>query len=246
VTRLLRDLRGADPYQVLGLTPGASDHDITVAHRRLIRQLHPDVSPGQEERAKLLNLARNVLRDPISRAEYDLSARRRTGSAAPVDFDDEIIDEDEDEDEDYCDDEIFDDDEESDEFTSVWDDEDVFSGPRVRPPAPPDPRWYPPPYVPRPQAFPPAGYYPPPMPVYTPPVRSGGISLGVWALILSMFCGPLGLPLAIMALIRQRPDDVAGRVCAIISLVLSSITLMCCFGYVAVGFVSLLQGGNGQ
>jgi hypothetical protein len=241
VSRLLRDLGGADPYQVLGLSPEASDHDVTAAHRRLIRQLHPDVSPGQEERAKLLNLARDVLRDPISRAEYDLSTRRRTIPAQPVDLDDEIVVGDQNE-------EFLDDEAKPDEFTSASDDDDVFAGLWTRTPAPPEPplwRSPVPPAAPGPQPFPPAGS-PPPTRVHVWPARSGGLPLAVWALIVSLFCGPVGLPLGIVALKRKMPADSADRVCATIAVAWSSLTLLCCCGYVGVVAAGTLLGVNGQ
>jgi tetratricopeptide (TPR) repeat protein len=41
----------ADCYRLLGLRTGASHEDIKAAYRRLARQLHPDVNPG-DQRAK--------------------------------------------------------------------------------------------------------------------------------------------------------------------------------------------------
>ncbi len=62
-----------NPYQVLGLSPGASDEQIRHAYRQLARQYHPDVneSPGAEDFFKELAQAFSVLTDPRRRAMYD-------------------------------------------------------------------------------------------------------------------------------------------------------------------------------
>ena len=50
---------GADPYEVLGLTPDASPDDLTRAYRRLARQVHPDVTddPAAAEHFRALTAA---------------------------------------------------------------------------------------------------------------------------------------------------------------------------------------------
>lgn len=49
-----------EAYEVLGLTPGASEPEIREAHRRLMRGAHPD-SGGSDWLASRINQARDVL-----------------------------------------------------------------------------------------------------------------------------------------------------------------------------------------
>jgi DnaJ-class molecular chaperone len=63
-----------DYYQVLGVPRNASEKDIRRAYRRLARQHHPDVNPGDkaaEARFKEINAAYEVLSDPQKRRKYD-------------------------------------------------------------------------------------------------------------------------------------------------------------------------------
>jgi DnaJ-class molecular chaperone len=63
-----------DLYVVLGVPRGASQKEIREAFRKLARQYHPDVNPGNAEaeaRFKEISAANEVLSDPEDRAKYD-------------------------------------------------------------------------------------------------------------------------------------------------------------------------------
>ena len=63
-----------DYYGVLGLRRDASDKEIKQAYRRLARQYHPDVNPGDaaaEQKFKEISEAYSVLSNPESRKKYD-------------------------------------------------------------------------------------------------------------------------------------------------------------------------------
>ena len=56
-----------DPYEVLGVSPGASDEEIKQAYRRLAKKYHPDLNPGDETAAKKMqeiNAAYEQIKNP--------------------------------------------------------------------------------------------------------------------------------------------------------------------------------------
>lgn len=63
-----------DYYEVLGVSKSASDADIKKAYRKLAKQYHPDINPGNKEaeaKFKEINEAYEVLGDAQKRAQYD-------------------------------------------------------------------------------------------------------------------------------------------------------------------------------
>ena len=73
-----------DHYEVLDLTPSASDAEIKRRYRALMRKIHPDAnaSPDANRQAARVNRAYETLGDPERRRAYDVSIRARTRVAA--------------------------------------------------------------------------------------------------------------------------------------------------------------------
>jgi molecular chaperone DnaJ len=69
-----------DYYKVLGVSPTATDKEITRAYRKLAKANHPDTDTGSEARFKEITAANDVLGDAAKRKEYD--EVRRLGPAA--------------------------------------------------------------------------------------------------------------------------------------------------------------------
>ena len=64
----------ANYYEILGVPRNAGEKDIRQAFRKLAREHHPDVNPGDstsEDRFKGINEAYSVLSDPDKRQRYD-------------------------------------------------------------------------------------------------------------------------------------------------------------------------------
>jgi len=67
-------MAGKDYYNILGVSRNASEREIKQAYRRLARQYHPDVNPGDksaEAKFKEINEAHEVLSDKEKRKKYD-------------------------------------------------------------------------------------------------------------------------------------------------------------------------------
>jgi curved DNA-binding protein len=83
-----------DYYQTLGVSRDADEKEIKRAFRRLAREYHPDVNPGDksaEERFKEINEAYEVLSDAEKRGKYDRLgsewSRWQQAGGRPGDFD---------------------------------------------------------------------------------------------------------------------------------------------------------------
>ena len=67
-----------DYYEILGVSKNAPIEEIKKVYRRLARQYHPDLNPGDksaEEKFKAIGEAYGVLSDPAKRAQYDEFSR---------------------------------------------------------------------------------------------------------------------------------------------------------------------------
>ncbi|TDW87416.1 DnaJ-like protein [Kribbella pratensis] len=81
-SRDFRDLDGADPWKLLGVTRSAGAEEIKRSYRRLSRSHHTDVGGDSTQQVKL-NRAYEILTDPTRRADYALLLQRKE---RPQDF----------------------------------------------------------------------------------------------------------------------------------------------------------------
>ena len=77
-----------DPYEVLDVSPTATQAEIAHAYRHQMRGHHPDLrvierSPGADERLLQIVDAYALLRDPRRRSEYDRSTDRWAKTVGP-------------------------------------------------------------------------------------------------------------------------------------------------------------------
>jgi DnaJ-class molecular chaperone len=76
-----------DPYEVLGVGPGASNADIKAAYRRLAKELHPDArggSPKLPARFQEVTAAYNQLKDEAARRRFEAERLSRTMRRQPA------------------------------------------------------------------------------------------------------------------------------------------------------------------
>ena len=75
-----------DPYSVLGVAKNASAAEIKKAYRRIAKDCHPDLKPGDTEaeaKFKAAAAAYDLLKDPEKRARYDKGEIDASGQERP-------------------------------------------------------------------------------------------------------------------------------------------------------------------
>jgi DnaJ-class molecular chaperone len=75
-----------DPYAILGVKREATQDEIRASYRKLAKQLHPDLNPGDkqaEEKFKQVSGAYDILGDPEKRARFDRGEIDASGMERP-------------------------------------------------------------------------------------------------------------------------------------------------------------------
>lgn len=73
----------ADPYKVLGVSPSASEEDITQAYRKLAKKYHPDLNPGNKQAEEQMREV-NAAYEQIKSGKYgEATYQREDGSYGP-------------------------------------------------------------------------------------------------------------------------------------------------------------------
>ncbi|XP_048421471.1 dnaJ protein ERDJ2A-like [Pyrus x bretschneideri] len=74
IKNMSREIQVFEPFNILGLEPGASDSEIKKAYRRLSIQYHPDKNPDPEAHnyfVEFISKAYQALTDPVSRENFE-------------------------------------------------------------------------------------------------------------------------------------------------------------------------------
>ena len=75
----LEEIKGFDPYEILGIDKSATKKKVKSAYRKLSKTMHPDKNPDNketaEEKFKLIAQAYDILSDPQKRRQYDAELR---------------------------------------------------------------------------------------------------------------------------------------------------------------------------